>query len=881
MLSLRPFRRLAYWLRFRSRQNELREELELHRELLEEDLRRRGLAPNAARTAAHRAMGNETLMREDARGVWLAAGIESVLKDLSYAWRGLRRSPAFASTVVLTVALTIAANTVVFSVVEHVLLDPLPYPDGNRIVRLGWVPEADPLFLQYGIGRDLLLRMRAGSRTLEEFAAFRMEQRRIGDDPEQPAAEVASITPSFLSMLRTRPVLGRWFTADDARPGAQPATIIGLGLWQLRYGGARDVIGQVLDVDGTRRTIIGVAPAQLGIPMSPYYDPPDVWLPVDIESTTGFEGVLARLRPGATSAAASRELQSLVRAMPDTGSLKGLRATVSTARDLVEPRARLALQLLFITAGGLLLIACANITNLLLMRGWARQREIATRLALGAGRLRLARQLLTESVLFALLGGALGLLMAWQGLRVLIAVYPGGLALGLMSSLKGVHIDATVLAWTTALTLATGLLFGVGPAFLSAFEASGDSLRAGAPAAAGSGAARRLRNGLVVAEIALSLVFLSAAGLLVRSFVQLARTPIGLDPTGLANVELQIERQPEPADRVALEQTLVETLGSVPGVSGAAFGTGIALMEVRPGPFAIEGSAGPQLIDLPIVDMPMVTSGYFRVMRIPLIRGRTFDDTDPIAASRELIVNQAVARRFWPNGNALGAKLRVGTGEHETWLTVVGIAGNVHLPGLQGDMFTLQMYRSTSAATALANNMVLRVNERGRAPLEPMLQQALARVGVPVKLGRVVMTGSVIDQRVLARPRFALATFGVFAMLALAVSAAGLYGLIAYAVTQRTREIGVRIALGAEPFDVARLVLVDSVRLLAVGGCLGLLGAWAGTRLLAGFLYQVQPTDPTALGGAVLLMTAVALIATLVPVRRASRISPVDALRSD
>lgn len=479
-----------------------------------------------------------------------------MLKDLSYARRGLRRSPAFASVVVLTVALTIAANAVVFSVVEHVLLDPLPYPDGNRIVRLGWVPEADPLFVQFGIGADLVRRL-----------------------------------------------------------------------------GARDVVGRVVDVNGTPRTIIGVTPAQLGVPMSPHYGPPDVWL------------------------------------------------------------------------------------------------------------------------------------------------------------------------------------------------------------------------------------------------------SLGFDPTGLASVELQLERQPAPADRAALEQTLIRAFGTIPGVSGVAFGTGIAMMEVRPGPFAIEGPAGPQVISLPVVDMPTVTPDYFRVMRIPLLRGRTFDGANPVAASHELIVNQSVARRFWPDGNALGARLRVGAGADAQWLTVVGIAGDVHLPGSDGDIFVLQMYRPTSAQPTLGSSMVLRVN--GTGALEPKLKQALERAGVPAKLDRVVMTESLIDNRVLARPRFALATFGAFALLALAVSAAGLYGLIAYAVTQRTREIGVRIALGAEPSNIARLVLVDSVRLLAVGGCLGLLGAWAGTRLLGGFLYQVRPTDPAALGGAALLMVVVALIATLVPVRRALRINPVDALRSD
>lgn len=633
MIFMRPLRRLVYWFRFRSQQDELRNELELHRELLAEDLQRRGMAPEEARTAARRAMGNETFMLEEARAVWLASGLESVLKDCQCAWRGLRRSPVFASMVVLTVALTIAANTVVFSVVQHVLLDPLPYPDGNRIVRLGVESVADPLFVQFGISTDLLRRSSARSRTLDEFAAVRWQQYQIGNDPEQLAVDVASITPSLLPMLRSRPVLGRGFTPDNARPGAPPVMLIGFGLWQLRYAGARDVVGRVLDVNGTPRTIIGVTPEELSVPIEQHYGPPEIWLPLDIGTVTTVDGAFARLRPGATSADASRELQSIVREMPDTASLMGFRTTASTARDRVEPHARRALQLLFITVCGLLLIACANIANLLLMRGWARQRELATRLALGAGRLRLARQLLTESILLALLGGGLGLLIAWQGLRVLIAVYPGGLDLGLLSNLDGVRINATVVAWTAVLTVATGLLFGLGPAFLSAAGTTGESLRAGARAAASSGAARRLRNSLVVAEIAFSLIFLSAAGLLVRSFVALTRTPIGLDPRGLANVELRVERQPAPADRAALEQTLIRALRTIPDVSDAAFGTGIALLEVRPGPFAIEGPAGPQIVDLPLCDMPTVTPEYFRVMRIPLIRGRTFDSTDPVAAS--------------------------------------------------------------------------------------------------------------------------------------------------------------------------------------------------------------------------------------------------------
>lgn len=878
MTFVRMVRRLVYWARFRQGQEELREELELHRELLAGDLERQGLAPDAARAAAGRAMGNETLMREDARGVWLASGLESVLKDWHYAWRGLRRSPAFTAVVVLTLALTVAANTAVFSVVQHVLLEPLPYPDGNRIVRLGTESVADPLVGQFGIGTELLRRLSARSRTLGELAAAQEHRYRIGNDPEQPAVAVASVTPSFFGLLRVRPVLGRGFAPDDARPGAPPVMMIGFGSWQLRYAGARDVVGQVLSVNGVPRTIVGVAPDHVDIPMS-MNETPDIWLPLDLDSTATVDG-FARLEPSATSAMASRELQSIMRAMPDTGSARGYRTTATTARDRVDPRDRRAIELLFVTVCGLLLIACANIANLLLMRGWTRRRELAVRLALGAGRARLARQMLTESVLLAVLGGGLGLLIAWQGLETLIAIYPGGFMSGSLASLDAVHIDATVLAWTAAVSVATGLLFGAGPAFLAGDSSLGDALRAGGRTAVGSGAARRLRSGLVVAEIALSLVFLSAASLLVRSFLALARTPIGLDPIGLVTAEVRLARQPVPADRAALERTLVSTLRAIPGVSGVAFGGGLARTDVRAGPFAIEGPTGPQVVDLPFCETPFVGAEYFRVARIPLVRGRTFNATDPAAASRELVVNEALARRLWPGGNAVGSGLRVGEGANATWLTVVGIAGDVRLPGTTGDLFNLQMYRPTSAAGRFVSNIMLRVSGRGSV-LEPTLRRAVEGAGISAKLGQVWRTESLVDRRVLARPRFALTVFGVFAMIALVVSAAGLYGIIAYAVTQRTREIGVRVALGADPIAVARLVLGDSARLVAVGGCLGLLGAWAGTRVLASFLHQIRPTDPTTLGGAVLLLTVVSLIATLVPMRRALRIDPMDALRTD
>jgi predicted permease len=878
MSPVRLLRRLAYWWRFRAQQDELREELAVHRELLAADLERQGLAPDAANAAALRAMGNETLMREESRGVWLAFGVESIFKDWRYAWRGLRRSPAFTALVVITVALTIAANTVVFSVVQHVLLAPLPFDEGNRVVRLGWESVADPQVGQFGISTDIFRSSSERSRTLEDFAAVTRERYRIGNDPEESAVAVASITPSLLPMLRVRAALGRGFTPDDARPGAPAVMMIGFPMWQARYAGAGAVLGQVVNVNGTPRTVIGVTPNGFDIPIS-LDDTPDIWLPLTLDTVTTLNSAFARLRTGATSATASRELQAIAREVPDTGSTRGYRLVATTARDRVDASDARAIQLLFATVCGLLLIACANIANLLLMRGWTRRRELAIRLALGAGRARLARQLLTESVLFAVLGGGIGVMIAWRGVRALITIYPGSLTMGTLGSLDGVALDGTVLAWTAAVSVATGLLFGVGPAFLAGDRSLGDALRTGGRTAVGSGAARRLRNALIVAEIALSLVFLAAAGLLVRSFLALARTPIGYDPIGLAAVETKLPRRPAPPDRAATEAALIGAVRATPGVREAALG-GLPQTNVQMGPFAIEGPTGPQPIDLAFCEMPFVSPEYFHVARIPLIRGRTFDASDPAAAKLELVVNEALARRLWPGRNALGARLRVGDGPTARWLTVVGVAGDIHLPGTSGDLFNLQMYRPTNAASDLVNTLLVRVSGRASAA-EPALKQAVEGAGVSAKFGRVLMADDIVYRRVLARPRFALAVFGVFATIALAVCAAGLYGIIAYAVSQRTREIGVRVALGAEPMAVARLVLADSGRLVFVGGALGLVVALAATRVLASFLYQVRPADPAALGGAVLLLVVVALIATLVPMRRALRIDPMDALRTD
>jgi putative ABC transport system permease protein len=865
---MRLARRLAYWLQFNRRQDELREELAFHRELVAAEAARRQLDPSAIRTT----MGNETSMRENAREVWLAAGLDALLKDCRHAWRALRRTPAFSAVAVLTLAVGIGANTAIFSVVHHVLLAPLPFPDGNRIVRLGVQSASDPEDL-FDLPAPVLLQLEQRSQALEDFAAANPGIATVGDSADHDAIPAAHVTPSLLHTLRVAPAGGRAFTPDDARAGAPPVVMIGYGLWQSRFGGSRDAVGRTMRINGEVRTIVGITPRDLTIPMRPE-DAPQVWRPIDLATDDGGFNGYARLRSGATMAAAVRELQSAMTERPNPRWTKATLASVTRAVDRIEAPAKRAVVVLFAAVSGLLLIACANIANLLFMRGWTRQRELAIRRALGGGRLRVARLLLIESSTLALFGGALGLLIAWKGLNVILGIMPGGL--GSMvggPELSGAGISRGVLGWTTATTIATSLLFGVGPAFFSTGESTTDALRTGIRGVAGTAGGRRLRSGIVVGQIALSFVFLVAAALLVKSFVVLARFDVGFNPRGLAVATIKLTTTPERQDRASVERAITTAIRSVPGVSGAAFGGPMVMTDIRGGPFVVDGPNGTETLALDMCEMPVVSRDYFRVTGIPLIRGRSFEGDD------EIVINRKLADRFWPNGNAVGTRLRIGNGAKAKWLTIVGVSGDVRMPGVS-ELFSMQMYRPTGAAKDFVNFVSLRASPNSHG-LEVELRRAIENAGVSASLVSIRGVESVLDTRVLARPRFALALFGVFASIALLLTAVGLYATVAYSVTQRTREIGVRVALGADSATVARMILGDGIRHATIGVVLGLVIAFATTRLLTSFLYDGNASDPRAFVGATLLLAVVTLTASSIPLRRALGIEPVDALRAD
>jgi putative ABC transport system permease protein len=862
------------------------EELAAHFAMRVEDLRRLGMSEADADAEARRRFGDPGDFRDyaarraarRARRLEVARLLEECAQDLRAAARQLRRTPALSAIVMLTLAVSIGATTAVYGVVHHLLLAPLPYPDGNRIVSLATSSYGDDNIF-WNVSMDVYRLWAARSRTLEDFAVYSWEKYPLGastrDGAPQDTVKVAVVTPSFLPMLRVRPFVGRGFFPDDARRGAPAVALLSSEFWRARFAGTPDAIGRSVTVNGVPRTIVGIVPRGVGAPVPDDERPEvDIWLPLNVDSARGG-GAFARLRPGVTSAAAARELDAMLHTLPDTGRLHGKRGEARTAADRVEPQRRRSVEVLFVAAGALLLIACADVAGLLLMRGWARRREFAIRQSLGAGRGRLARMLLTESLLLALPSGALGLLFAWLGLR------PS--ALGYFAETR---LDSATLLWTAVAALGTVLLFGVGPAFF-AWERSLDvALRTGGVGGGASRATGRTHAGLVVGQIALSLVVLAAAGVLARSFVALVRTQVGYEPHGLLDVSVQRARSPEqqstprltPAARTTALRTLRETFAATPGVSDVAIGT-VPMTNYSSGPTAVDGPSGVRPSDVTITGMAFVSPEYFRVTRIPLVRGRGFD-ANASAAAGEIIVNQTLARHFWGDRDPVGARLRFGDGTDAEWLTVVGIAGDVRMPGGHAaEMFGLQMYRPATAGPASAGSFLLRA--RGDpATLRPVLARAVERAGIGATLANVADAASTLEY-VYRGPRYALWLFGAFALFAVGLSAVGLFGIVAFAVARGTREIGIRVALGADSAALTRAILGQSLKLVAVGCAIGLLGAYGAARALTALVYGVSATDPVALGGAVLLLAVVALAASAVPVRRALRIDPMDTLRAE
>jgi predicted permease len=821
--------------------------------------------------------------------------IDELLQDLRFAGRQFLRAPAFTAIAVLILALGIGANTAIFSVIDRLLLDPLPYPNGDRIVmpmRENELLRGDARAERQSVNAALIEAWQERTHTVDAISAAAVAMFAVRPDGIVDTIPSAPVTANFFSMLGVQPILGRGFVQEDEQPADQVAVaMISYALWQRAYDGRADVLGRTVSLDGRPLTIVGVTPPGLNIPLS-QNPAPDIWVPEPFRhAVNGGNGILkpgptvfAVLRPGVSVEAASRELQTIAASVPDRVQSRHASVRVMRAQDFLDARQTRALQVLFAAVGALLLIACANVANLLLARAWTRQREFAVRSALGAGRRRLVRQLLTESIAIAIAGGLLGVGVAWLALRVIVALRPPAL-----EQLADVRLEPNLLLWTLGVSIATGILFGCAPAVVAGARRVGDVLRRETRGGSAGIASRRVRSALIVLEIAMSLVLLVSSGLLVRSFVELQRMPLGFEPRGLLYTDVLIGGPRNRGRAVVVREQIIAKLRTLPEVTGVAIGTMPGKGYIAPGLVAETGGAG-HTTEVPAYGTVFISADYFSVARIALIAGRlpdssmlTWARTAPrFTLSPEVVVNRALARRISPDGRALGARVREARQPPgrpaAPWSTVVGVVDDTRMPDVRGDIAALQLY-SVIPPQLGDVPFVVRTAMSGDVTA-PAVKHAIASVD-PGLFVRPLLSGDTYLRDGLAPTRFAMALLTAFAAIALVLAAVGLYGVIAYSVAQRTREIGVRVALGAQAADVARLVLVEAVRLAAAGVVLGVAGALAATGALRGLLFGVGPGDPATFIVIALLLAAVALLSAYLPTRRALGVDPTEALRAE
>jgi putative ABC transport system permease protein len=813
--------------------------------------------------------------------------IDALRQDLRYAWRTILRSPVFAFSALAALGLGIGATSAVWSVFHGVLLRPLPYRDPDSLV-LVWNRYPKMGLSRASISGPDFVERRDLNRVFESAAAFTGAGLNLTGRGEPEQIRAQRVSASLLSVLGVAPARGRDFLPAEDAPGRNGVVLVSDGAWKRRFGSDPGMVGRALSLDGVPHTVVGVLPAGF------YFPDPEVemWVPIALSaedtdvSRRGNEylSMIARLKPGVTPEAVQADLDhvsalALERTAPAPREFfltNGWGAWFQPLREHVVARVRPALLVLLGAVVCVLLIACANVSNLLLARAAARQREIAVRAALGAGRGRLARQLLTESALLALLGGAVGLLVAAWSVDVLVAARPSTLP-----RLHEIRLDLQVVLFTALVSAAAGVLCGLLPALQAGRPDLAELLREAGPGASPGRGRARLRAALVVSQVALALVLLAGAGLLMRTALGLERSDPGFRTPNLLTMVLSLPegKYPRPADRIGVIRRLLDAVQSLPGVTSASAGSHLPF---APGgttfSFVVEGRLAGPGEPHPLANVRAVTPGHLRTLGIPLLRGRDFTDGDG-EESPAVIVDARLARRFWADGEPLGRRISFDEEDHE-WLRVVGVAGNVNDDTTDSDPRpTIYLPYSQGEPGWAPGRMfvVLRAAADPRA-LIPSARRAVASVDPEQPVSALRTMEEYVDDA-LAQPRFRAALVGVFALVALALAAVGLYGVIAYSVAQRRQEIGVRLALGARPIDVVRLVVGQGVRMALAGVGLGVAGALALTRLLSGLLFAVTPSDPLSFSAACAVLLCVALAAAYLPARRAAQVDPAIVLR--
>jgi len=869
---------------------ELDEEIRGYLELTAMEQMQRGLSPEDALHRAHRDLGQIDQVKERVRDIRVGVTLDTLAQDLRYALRTLARSPAFSLVVVLTIALGIAANTAIFTIVDGVLLKPLPYVYPDRLVML-WEGSLTDGTLGT-VAPANFFDWRQQGHSFDAMAAVDPHQDAILTGSGEPRRLVgAAVTAEFFPVLGVRMALGRTFLPEEDRPGHNQVVVLSHAVWLNQFGGRPDILGRVLTLNDLPFTVVGVLPRDFSL-VSRASDFEarrrfDLWTPLALGSPppewqrgTHSLTVLARLKSTVSLAQAQMDLEgvaaNLRRLYPADDANRGITAVPMAQHVVVDVRT--ALITLLAAVGLVLAIACANIANLLLTRAATRRKEIALRVALGASRRRIARQLITESAVLTITGGTLGLLLTWLSLPVLLNYLPADLP-----RTSEIAVDSRVLFFTSALSLLTGLVFGLVPLFYSRGISATDALKQGSRSVAGGRS--RLRGALLVGQVAVALMLLVGAGLMMKSLWRLWGVSPGFHVDHILTAQLSLP--PQYANgysfgtgkhpRIAVfQRELGERVRAIPGVRAASFAAYLPLGgNDNSWAFDIEGrpQRPPGVFD--VANYRPVTAGYFETMGIPLRRGRAIDSGDGEDRPLIVVINEAMAREFWGHQDPVGQRLRFGD---KTWRTIVGVVGNVHHRGL-GISPAAEMYVPYAQVPNVEVHPTLVV----RTSTDPetvvrALQRAVADVDPTVPVDQIQTMNELVADSI-AQSRFRTTVLLMFAGVALLVAAMGLYGAMSYSVSQRTQEFGVRMAVGASRSAVVRLVLGQAARLVAVGVCLGLAGSVLLSRLIASLLYGVAPFDIGTLAGVSVLLVVVALLASYVPAHRAARADPMNALR--
>jgi putative ABC transport system permease protein len=855
---------------------EIGDELRHHRQLLAERLEREGLSAADAAREAQRRLGNFATLQDAGYDVRGGGWLEALVRDIRYGARMLRARPGFTLTAVVTLALGIGANTAIFSVASGLLLRPLPYPDGDRIAMI-WMDNSRINLREDWHSYPNVEDYRTQSTTFEHVAVFNNLSRTFGDgEPERVIG--AHATASLFDVLGVRPLYGRAFTAAENEQGTAPVVILSHALWQRRFGGRMDALDTTVQMNGRGARIIGVMPPGFAFPTRETA----FWVPTTLneQNRTSRNSLwlqaIGRMKPGVTVAQAQADLLrvngALLARFPGQ---KGYSIYVVGLFDQLVGSIRPAVVVLLGAVGFVLLIACTNVANLLLSRASSRERELALRAAIGAGRGRLVRQLLTESVLLAFLGGLAGLALAWFGLDALLAAAPADLP-----RLDEIRIDGRVLAFTLGLSLLTGILFGLMPALQTAAADPGRTLKEGGRSATTLG--RSLRRGLVVVEVAMAVILLVGAGLMIRSFINVQRVDLGFSPDQVVTARIALfgPNYQQPQRSVQFFTDLVARTEAMPGIDGAA-AVGTLFLSTTPNStnFSIEGR--PDFTPENAVEVPVdsVTPNYFSVMRVPLIAGRFFDQRDVDGATPAVIINETMSRQFWPGEDPIGRRMKYGDlAGNAPWMTIVGVVRDTRRTGVDA-VVRPETYLPLAQSPSGGMTMVVRAAGDPANGINA-LRSAMRAIdpALPLFATRAVseLVGDMTAQR-----RLNTLLLTVFGAVAAVLAAVGVYGVLAYSVQQRTRELGVRVALGATTGTLLRLVLLEGLTLAGAGLVLGLLGALALGRVLTTLLFEVSAYDPATLAAIAGVAALTALMACVVPALRAVRLDPVNALRAE